>query len=151
MITKMFSNGKCFLSGVQIARFMGPTWGPPGSCRPQMGPMLATWTLLSGCKLIYHHILRWSFDLVHHRYFWYKSCNANINIHYSEVIWISWCCKSPAIWLFVQQHRNVQSSASLALCDGNSLESLIKCQWYGKYFHVMASSWTCYLSACLWT
>ena len=25
----------------QIAKFMGPTWGPPGSCRPQMGPMLA--------------------------------------------------------------------------------------------------------------
>ena len=22
----------------QIAKFMGPTWGPPGSCRPQMGP-----------------------------------------------------------------------------------------------------------------
>ena len=32
----------------QIAKFMGPTWGPPGSCRPQMGPMLASWTLLSG-------------------------------------------------------------------------------------------------------
>ena len=32
----------------QIAEFMGPTWGPPGSCRPQMGPMLAPWTLLSG-------------------------------------------------------------------------------------------------------
>ena len=31
-----------------IARFMGPTWGPPGSCQPQMDPMLATWTLLSG-------------------------------------------------------------------------------------------------------
>ena len=27
---------------------MGLTWGPPGSCRPQMGPMLAPWTLLSG-------------------------------------------------------------------------------------------------------
>ena len=27
---------------------MGPTWGPPGSWRPQMGPMLAPWTLLSG-------------------------------------------------------------------------------------------------------
>ena len=25
----------------QIAKFMGPIWGPPGSCRPQMGPMLA--------------------------------------------------------------------------------------------------------------
>ena len=22
----------------QITKFMGPTWGPPGSCRPQMGP-----------------------------------------------------------------------------------------------------------------
>ena len=27
---------------------MGPTWGPPGPCRSQMGPMLAPWTLLSG-------------------------------------------------------------------------------------------------------
>ena len=25
-----------------------PTWGPPGSCRPQKGPMLAPWALLSG-------------------------------------------------------------------------------------------------------
>ena len=32
----------------QIAKIMGPTWGPPGSCRPQMGPMLAPWTLLLG-------------------------------------------------------------------------------------------------------
>ena len=32
----------------QIAKFMGPTWGPPGSCRPQMGSMLAPWTLPSG-------------------------------------------------------------------------------------------------------
>ena len=31
-----------------IARFMGPTWGPPGSCRPQVGPILAPWTLPSG-------------------------------------------------------------------------------------------------------
>ena len=23
----------------QIAKFMGPTWGSPGSCRPQVGPM----------------------------------------------------------------------------------------------------------------
>ena len=32
----------------QIAKFMGPTWGPPGSYWPQMGPMLTPWTLLSG-------------------------------------------------------------------------------------------------------
>ena len=32
----------------QKAKFMGPTWGQHGSCRPQMGTMLAPWTLLSG-------------------------------------------------------------------------------------------------------
>ena len=37
-----------FILKTQIAEFMGPTWGPPGSFRPQMGPMLAPWILLSG-------------------------------------------------------------------------------------------------------
>ena len=32
----------------QISKFTGPTWDPPGSCRPQVGPMLAPRTLLSG-------------------------------------------------------------------------------------------------------
>ena len=31
-----------------IARFMGPTWGPSGADRTQVGPMMASWTLLSG-------------------------------------------------------------------------------------------------------
>ena len=35
----------------QIARLMGSTWGPPGSCRPQVGPMLPPWILLSGIWL----------------------------------------------------------------------------------------------------
>ena len=39
----------------RIARFMGPTWGPPGSCRPPMGPILAIWTLLSG--IIWHSMI----------------------------------------------------------------------------------------------
>ena len=30
-----------------IARFMGPTWGPSGADRTQVGHMLALWTLLS--------------------------------------------------------------------------------------------------------
>ena len=41
-----------------IAKFMGPTWGPPGSCRPQMGPMLAPWTLLSW-TLVSHWSRKW--------------------------------------------------------------------------------------------
>ena len=31
----------------QTARFLGLTLDPPGSCRPQVGPMLAPWTLIS--------------------------------------------------------------------------------------------------------
>ena len=31
--------GLIFETLSQVARFMGPTWGPPGSCRPLMGPM----------------------------------------------------------------------------------------------------------------
>ena len=38
----------------QRARFMGSTWGPPGSCRPQMDPMLAPWILLSGVSSYQH-------------------------------------------------------------------------------------------------
>ena len=39
----------------QIAKFMGSTWGPPGSCRPHMNPMLAKWTLLS-CVPALHQV-----------------------------------------------------------------------------------------------
>ena len=35
-------------SATLIARFMGPTWGPSGADRSQVGPMLAPWTLLPG-------------------------------------------------------------------------------------------------------
>ena len=49
-----------FSNTTQTEKFMGPTWGPPWSCRPQMGPMLAPWTLLSG-KFYYcffqHHTI----------------------------------------------------------------------------------------------
>ena len=44
----VFRAGTLIRTCPQIAKFMGPTWGPPGSCRPQVGPMLAQWTLLSG-------------------------------------------------------------------------------------------------------
>ena len=44
----------------QIAKFMGLTWGPPGSCRPRMGPMMAPWTLLSGSfHFMWMQIILW--------------------------------------------------------------------------------------------
>ena len=48
----------------QIARFMGQTWGPPGSCRPQMGPMLAPWTLLSGIPPVQNIVRQWRVTMI---------------------------------------------------------------------------------------
>ena len=47
---------------------MGPTWGPPRSCRPHVGPMLAPRTLLSGTL---------------------HSWNGNVNIKYHQH-WSTW-------------------------------------------------------------
>ena len=51
-----YNGGVTSLSGhwghTHIAKFMGPKWGPSGTSRPQMGPMLAPWTLLSGYALL---------------------------------------------------------------------------------------------------
>ena len=50
----------------QIAKFMGPTWGPLGSCRPRMGPTLAPWNLLSGLLLRAHYRMSfatWNSDI----------------------------------------------------------------------------------------
>ena len=61
---------------------MGPTWGPPGSCCPQMGPMLAPCTLLSGngCHS------KWSVDIFH-------------NIYHQNFRWSKWPCQKHQIKL----------------------------------------------------
>ena len=46
-ITSLIFQLKCQPQFSQIAKFMRPTWDPSGSCRPQMGAMLAPWNLLS--------------------------------------------------------------------------------------------------------
>ena len=49
-----------FIMGIptQIARSVWPTWDPPGSWQPQVGPMLDPWILLSGYTLNTVLILR---------------------------------------------------------------------------------------------
>ena len=60
---RYIDKGPYFIS--QIAKFMGPTWGLPGSCRPQMGPMLTPWALLLGCismaelRLVHWYVITW--------------------------------------------------------------------------------------------
>ena len=55
---------KCNAKHTLIARFMGPTWGPPGSCRPKMGPSRPHGDLLSGKMLtkmltVHMHAFQW--------------------------------------------------------------------------------------------
>ena len=61
---------------------MGPTWGPPGSCRPQMGPMLAPWNCYQG--LIWSESTRWflSFGIR-------KSLGARITLMHTAM-WDGW-------------------------------------------------------------
>ena len=49
----------CFQITSLIARFMGSTWGPPEASRTQVGPMLATRTLLSRIAIYHFSTLRW--------------------------------------------------------------------------------------------
>ena len=55
-----------------IARFMGPTRGPSGADRTQVGPMLAPWTLLSA--IISYHIISYHIKLLSQRSRWQRSC-----------------------------------------------------------------------------
>ena len=54
----------------QIAKFMGPTWGPPGSCRPQVGPILTPWTLLSGLLHLLVYTWHYTWECIYLEYNW---------------------------------------------------------------------------------
>ena len=108
---------------------MGKTWGPPGSYRPQMGPMLAPWILLlSGWSLYWNTAL----------YIFSKSVLFSV---VCSLLCLTWFC---AVWFYITMtskmdaiasqitsltidysivysdadHRKHQSSASLAFVRG---------------------------------
>ena len=75
---------KCsFYIPAKIAKFMGQTWGQPGSCRPQMGPMLAPWTLLPGsiCSHRAYLALRLIWKVYPHKEWGYIFSNCENPIH----------------------------------------------------------------------
>ena len=88
----------------QIAKFMGPTWGPPGSCQPQMGQMLAPWTLMSGFISAQTQTLTIVFESLSH-YMELSPCT-NSDSKFNSQSW----------WL----HQMETFSVLLALCVGNS-------------------------------
>ena len=86
----------------QIAKFMGPTWGPPGSCRPHVGPMLAPWTLLSGIPCWNRHKHRrniyrsWLTDVVYFDGLMQDCCISN-----ALALETLQSCTKPSIFLYL--------------------------------------------------
>ena len=117
----------------QIAKFMGPTWGPPG-------PMLAPWTLLSDCKCLCIYGLR----IVE------LGCKGNPDMtplvhrsgskHYGWPDVISWCHDDvikwkhfPRNWPFVRGiHRSPVNSPHKGQWGGALMFSLI-CVWINDW------------------
>ena len=81
---------RSFLKNTLITRSMGPTWGPSGADRTQVGPMLAPWILLSGywpgtfsfrgknvCARLYQNIL---FQIHLMMTFWVQHSDVNFAV-----------------------------------------------------------------------
>ena len=66
------------------AEYVPSSWGPSGSCRPQVGPMLAPWTLLSGYPCLsscFIHRLRRIIGIL---YFVMAFFHSNMNIIWTQ-------------------------------------------------------------------
>ena len=125
----------------QIARITWPTWGPPGSCRPQVGPMLAPWTLLSGT----YHMLSFCYiwDALNLHLFisqLYTLCNKYETWHFN--IYITICTHPQSILIF-----------SFCSTASNKLHALKRekqhfdyfvfrgCTWGGHNEHLKSTQW----------
>ena len=70
----------------QIARFMGPTWGPPGDDRTQVGPMLAPWALLSVIS-VWRWFSKYAGDVLSYHSLQLDNC-----------CWPNWLTSSGVLW-----------------------------------------------------
>ena len=78
----------------QITRFMRPTWGPARSCRPQVDPTLAPWTLLSGLTWLSVPQLAWANNKVNIKPLYYWSCvRRNYQWQWITLTKGQWCTK----------------------------------------------------------
>ena len=109
---------------------MGPTWGPSGTDRAQVGPMLAPWTLLNGISTYVHTVTVKSYERG-----LCVCCVWLIQLGMRHIFSIRMC------WLIIRQHENL-------FVNPLSSTDVYKRQWSGlKLVQVMA----CRLFACTWT
>ena len=112
------------------ARFMGPTWGPSGADRTQVGPMLAPWSLLSGKPLSDQ---------------WWPGLLTHISITQP------WCVKQLCDkWYNVSKSLDIYSDIHSVIhdplckntsCKLNPLTCYMKMLWNGNTFHITGPLW----------
>ena len=122
----------------------GPTWGPPGSCRPKKGPILAPWTLLWG-TVLYPHTL-WTMPTTmnpeaHPHIFHMKWPTANMPLKVRiKSAWISYdicmymrrSCSVPATLMRISWEGCLNFTCTLS---GHTKIVWTSCLWkYLKYF-----------------
>ena len=128
---------------------MWPTWGSPGSCRPQVGPTLAPRTLLSAV------LIKWPSDekngqaqtITKHTKVRTVSLIIclmhNCILCYSRELdtFICVCVSKPVPWW---RHQMETFSALLALCAGihrSPVNSPHKGQWLGNFMFSLICAW----------
>ena len=144
-LTPLVLNPEYFWITTQIARFTWPTWGPHGSCRPQVGPMLAPWILLWGLVNI-----PWSpMAPASLRRQGISTKVSTISDHYADVIMTKMASQITSLTVVYStvysdaDQIKHQRSASLAFVWGIHRDRWIprtKGQLRGKCFHLMTSS-----------
>ena len=118
----------------QIAKFMG--WGPPGSWWPQMGPMLAPWTLLSWKKTAhksYSDITDWKHITYMISYILYDIHNI-ISSYYQQIslLWYGQLCCSYIIFPLWEFFNNQWQNSFNLFHSDSKYTSLMICtqKWY---------------------
>ena len=107
-------------SSTLIARFVGPTWGLPGADRTQVGPMWATWILLSGypsiCPVVSISILAPCQECCEHQYdsLWLQGLTLQWRNNERNGVSNHWHLDCLLNCLLMGRYKKHQSSVSLA-------------------------------------
>ena len=137
--------------GSLIARFMGPTWGPSGTDRSQVGPMLAPWTLLSGLIIGFVQVMDLRFSRASH---YLKQCFAfSLNVShdlylgqiwlFSTVIKLRWRFISTVTQFMViicirnfVHFKTAQLTGPVCVFSDQSVTILMKAKWNNVEFEL---------------
>ena len=126
-----------------IANYMGPTWGPPGGDRTQVGPMLAPRTLLSGITppclysakenftiiqflkinfarhpFAYTNVLAWHFfNYRQYSYLWLRPLMRTLQTTYICVIFHT--SNAYRLWSFIDFSKGLSDGINVYMFDFN--------------------------------